>query len=92
MGYLSALVAAAQKVGSVDPEKVNNAIQSGLKFSAPANDGMMISRPDFGNDRTVDSICSVNYVQMGKGGQTKLIETHPADQELELFRQAYPAK
>lgn len=92
MGYLSALVAAAQQAGSIDPEKVNTAIQSGLKFSAPANDGMMISRPDFGNNRTVDSICSVNYVQFGKGGEKKLLETHPADQELQLFRQAYPAK
>jgi branched-chain amino acid transport system substrate-binding protein len=92
LAYLPCLLAAAQQVGSIDPEAINKVVQSGLKFTAPNNESMMISRPDFGNSRTVDSICAVNFVQYEQGGKMKLLETINADNALKLFRQAYPGK
>ncbi len=92
-GSAFCLVAALQKADSIDVDKVNSVIQSGLKFSDAAGDGMMISRGDFGNSRTVDSISAYYMVQYGSNEQdTKLVDTITVDQALALFRKAYPEK
>lgn len=54
-GY-SAITAAMQKTGSTDPQKVAAALNNGIQFESTEGPVLMISRPDMGIDRTIDSI------------------------------------
>lgn len=83
------LKAALEKAGTTDVEQVTDVIGSGLKYSAPSGDGEMVSRPDIGNSRTVDSI-STYYMKQVTNGKTKLLATISADDALNLFRIAFP--
>jgi branched-chain amino acid transport system substrate-binding protein len=88
-GLYSPLVAALNKAGSLDTDKVSDTIASGMEFSSPIGDGKMISRPDLGNNRTVDSI-STYYVKQVVGGKIKLLSTISPDRALEYFRVVNP--
>jgi branched-chain amino acid transport system substrate-binding protein len=80
------LTAALGQAGSTDTDKVAAVISNGLKFNTPIGSGIMISRPDLGNERTVDSICEY-YIKQIKGGQVKLLGTISIDEGLKYFQQ-----
>ena len=86
----SCLKAALLKAGSLDTDKISDVIANGLEFSSPTGDGKMVSRPDIGNNRTVDSI-STYYMKQITNGKPKLLATISADDALGYFRIASPA-
>ena len=86
----SALKAALIKAGATDPDKVSEALATGLEFSSPSGDGKMISRPDLGNERTVDSVATY-YMKQFKGNTSSLLATIKADDALTAFRAATAA-
>ena len=88
-GMYPPLIAALKKAGTLDTTKVSDTLASGLEFSSPTGDGKMISRPDLGNNRTVDSIATY-YMKQIVGGKNKIIATISTDEALELFRTANP--
>lgn len=94
--YLSVLsnfdcmVAALQKAGSPDPDKVAGVISNGLEFDSATGPGQMISRPDLGNKRTIDSIQAI-YMKKIEGGKARLLTTIEIAEGLEYFRKANPA-
>jgi len=81
--------AAYQQAGSLDADKVAAVIFDGLKFDSAIGAGQMISRPDLGNERTVDS-AGVTYIKQIKGGAISLIATVDIDEALGYFYQAVP--
>jgi branched-chain amino acid transport system substrate-binding protein len=83
------LKAALAKAGSLDTDKVSEAIASGLEFPSPTGDGKMISRPDVGNNRTVDSITDFYMKQIRKGKSEVLVKI-TMEKALSLMRQAFP--
>jgi branched-chain amino acid transport system substrate-binding protein len=89
-GLYQPLITALKKAGSLDTAKVSDTLASGLEFSSVSGDGKMISRPDIGNERTVDSI-STYYVKQIVDGKIKLLATISSDEALELFRKATSA-
>jgi branched-chain amino acid transport system substrate-binding protein len=78
------------KAGSTDTDKVSDAIASGLTYLTPTGDGKMISRPDLGNNRTVDSV-SDYYLKKIQGGKAQLIATISVDQAIKYFDKANAA-
>ena len=75
-----ALAEAIRKAQSVDPEKVANVLASGLRFDSPYGQGMMVSRPDMGNQRTVDVVfaTTIGTIQKGKVKVVYQISTEEA--------------
>jgi branched-chain amino acid transport system substrate-binding protein len=90
MAVYPCLRTALEKAGSLDTEKVVAVLNNGMEFSAPTGDGKMISRPDLGNDRTVDSI-STYYMKLIKNGKAELLATISMDEALNLFQTSNPA-
>jgi len=72
MNY-TCLQAALQKAGSIDPDKVAEAIATGLQWDGPSGAFKMIDRPDKGNSRTVDCVFDLWPVKI-TGGKAVLIE------------------
>jgi ABC-type branched-subunit amino acid transport system substrate-binding protein len=72
--YYQALLTAIQKAGSVDVDKVAAVLSNGMAWTSPAGEQKMVSRPDLGNSRTVDSVTSF-YIKQIQGGKSKLIAT-----------------
>jgi branched-chain amino acid transport system substrate-binding protein len=91
LGSYSCLKAALQQAGSIDVDKVAAALNGGLKYDSPIGPMQMMSRPDFGNDRTVDSIGTYYIKQMTKDGQPKLLTTISPEEALSFFRTVNPA-
>ena len=60
----SCLRAALQQAGSLDTDKVADVIGNGLKYEGPTGAAQMISRPDMGNNRTVDSVTTLYFKQI----------------------------
>jgi len=75
------LIAALQKAQSIDPDAVAAVIGSGLEFDSPQAPAMMISRPDMGNDRTVDALFEA-YMARFEGGKAVHIDTITFDDAL----------
>jgi branched-chain amino acid transport system substrate-binding protein len=88
-GLYPPLIAALEKAGSLDTDKVSDALAGGLEFSSPTGDGKMISRPDLGNNRTVDSI-STYYMKQIVDGKIKLLATISPDEALKFFQIVNP--
>jgi branched-chain amino acid transport system substrate-binding protein len=82
------LVAALQKAGSTDPDKVAAAIGSGLKYESASGSGMMIARPDLGNERTVDTIVALSLKKV-ENGKVSPLATMTLDQAYQLLKKAY---
>jgi len=78
-----------QQAGSLDPDKVAVSISNGMKYESPTGNGQMISRPDVGNNRTVDSIATF-YIKQIQGGKPVLVATISQDEALGYFRAIYP--
>jgi len=84
IAYYSCLIAAFEKAGSIDSDKVCSVIQSGLEFSSPAYDYKMIARPDKGNTRTVDA-ASTKYFKVIKDGKPVLLDTISVNKVVEMW-------
>lgn len=82
--YFYALITAIQKAQSLDTDKVAEVFAGGMKFDYPGGSTQMISRPDFGNSRTIDSI-STHYIKRIKGGQAELIAKLSIEEALEYW-------
>ena len=80
--------AALEKAGSLDVDKVADAISSGLEYEGPTAKFKMIDRPDLGNKRTVDSIASYYFKEV-KGGKPVQIYHVSFDEALGYFRQVF---
>jgi branched-chain amino acid transport system substrate-binding protein len=91
IGNYACLKAALQQAGSADTGKLADLIAKGLKFDSPTGAGQMISRPDLGIDRAVDSITAMNIKQV-KQGKPVLIATIPLDEAMNSCKMAYTAK
>jgi ABC-type branched-subunit amino acid transport system substrate-binding protein len=91
INYFCCLAAALEKAGTLDTDKLASLIGSGFKFESPNGDVQMISRPDLGNNRTVDSVAT-SYLKRIKGGQPTLLGTIPQEEALQYYRIAHPAK
>jgi branched-chain amino acid transport system substrate-binding protein len=90
LGSFSCMIAALQKAGSVDVDKVADALNNGLKYDSPIGPIQMMSRPDVGNNLTVDSVGTYYIKQMTKDGQPKLLATIGPDEAMNYFRTANP--
>jgi branched-chain amino acid transport system substrate-binding protein len=88
-GDYAAFRAAFQKAGSTDVDKVAAVIFNGMKYESPSGSAVMISRPDLGNNRTVDSICTA-YIKQIKNGSISVLSTISQEEALKIFQTAYP--
>ena len=61
------LVAALQKAGSLDSQKVADTIAAGIEFPAAIGEGKTVPRPDMGNPRCVDSMYHTYMSQITDG-------------------------
>jgi branched-chain amino acid transport system substrate-binding protein len=84
-----ALKTALQKAGAVDTDKVAAVMSNGMEYDTPMGLGRMVSRPDLGNDRTVDSISSICVTQILNGEPT-LLANIGIDEALNYFKVAFP--
>jgi branched-chain amino acid transport system substrate-binding protein len=85
----SCLKAALEQAGSTDVDKVTAVLSNGMKYESPNCALQMISRPDVGNDRTVDSIGTYYVKQLDKDGKIKLLATISTDEALKYFQTVY---
>jgi branched-chain amino acid transport system substrate-binding protein len=83
------LLGAIKAANSVDPEKVRAVLANGMKYDSPCfpTQGMMVSRPDLGNNRTVDTMGSmaVKQVVNGKAKILKVLTLDEAQKYNKIF-------
>jgi ABC-type branched-subunit amino acid transport system substrate-binding protein len=85
------LMAAFQKAGSTDPEKVADVIANGLRFESVVSGTIqMVARPDLDQKRTVDSACTL-YLKKIVKGKPVLIDTVPVEKTIPLY-ESYNSK
>jgi branched-chain amino acid transport system substrate-binding protein len=80
------LTSAIQQAGSLDTDKVMAVVNNGMKFEGINGSFLMISRPDLGNNRTVDSV-SITYIKEITGGKVKLLSTISLDEAIGYLQQ-----
>jgi branched-chain amino acid transport system substrate-binding protein len=81
VGGFYMLLAAMKQAQSIDTNKVAAAIANGLKFDSPQGPVLMISRPDMGNNRTVESLYET-YIHTVEKGKVKLLATVSVEEGL----------
>lgn len=89
VGEYAGLRAALQQAGSLDTDEVMEVVTNGMEYEGPTGAAQMISRPDIGNNRTVDSISTI-YVKQIVGGEPTLLGTISIDEGLSYFRMVFP--
>jgi ABC-type branched-subunit amino acid transport system substrate-binding protein len=80
----SAIIAALEKAQSLDPDKVAEALASGMEWESPCGPLQMVARPDVGNTRTVDSINTI-YMKQIVDGKAVLLDTVDLDTAAAYF-------
>jgi ABC-type branched-subunit amino acid transport system substrate-binding protein len=85
VGCFDCLIAGLKKANSLDTDKVAAAIGSGLDYETAQGPGKMISRPDLGNDRTVDSVLAWIMKKI-HNGQPEYVTTISIEDSLAYFR------
>ena len=80
-----------QQAGSLDVDKVAAVVFNGLKFECGSGTFQMITRPDMGNNRTVDTVRAL-YLKKVVGGKTTLLATISIDEALGYLRVLFPAE
>jgi hypothetical protein len=70
-------------------DEVAAVLSSGMEYETPAGIGKMISRPDLGNDRTVDSITTY-YVKNIVDGEPVLLDSIEMEEALGYFQTLFP--
>jgi branched-chain amino acid transport system substrate-binding protein len=88
LGTWSSLRAALQQAGSLDPDKVSAVLGNGLKFEGPFGTAEMVSRPDQGNSKTVDSVVAP-YIYKVSGGKATMVDNLTLDEAVSAFKQFY---
>jgi branched-chain amino acid transport system substrate-binding protein len=81
------LKAALENAKSVEPDKVAAVISNGLKFSTHLAPGMMISRPDQNNPRTIDALYGQTMATM-EGGKVKVLAKVSREEGFELIKKS----
>jgi ABC-type branched-subunit amino acid transport system substrate-binding protein len=76
---------ALEKAQSLDPDKVAQVMASGLKFDTAYGPGMMISRPDQDNPRTIDALYEFTMATLEEG-EIKVLDQVSADKAFELIK------
>lgn len=76
---------ALQNAGSIDPDEVAAVLASGMTYDSPAGPMQMVSRPDRGITRTVDSVATCYIKQMTSDGQANLIATIGLDDAIAYY-------
>ncbi len=82
-----ALKAALENAKSIDPDKVAAVISSGLKFNTHIAPGMMISRPDQNNPRTIDALYGQTMSTM-EGGKVKVLAKISREEGFDLIKKS----
>jgi hypothetical protein len=87
----TALKAAMQKAGSIDVQKVADALHAGgIEFLVPDGKGVMISRPDMRLDSAcVDAVID-NVIKIIHNGKPEVLAKFSPEKSLEYVRRAYP--
>ncbi len=85
------LKAAIQEAGSLDVDEVATAIFDGLKFDCASGTFQMITRPDLGNNRTVDSVRTV-FLKQIVNGKAELMATISVEEALSFFQEIIPVE
>jgi len=85
------LRAALKQAGSLDTDKVAAAISNGLKFEGPTGLMQMASRPDLGNNRTVEGIVGFIIKRIG-GGKPVPIASLTLEEAAGYFYQVFAKK
>jgi branched-chain amino acid transport system substrate-binding protein len=83
------LRAALLQSGSTDTDKVADVISKGLTFESPCGSARMMSRPDLGQDRTVDSVANY-YIKQIRGGKVELLASITIDEATAYYQKANP--
>lgn len=68
------ILAAIEEAGTLDTTELANHLAQGFSWDAPTGYYKLVSRPDLGNDRTVDSVQTIYMKQIVKG-ETVLLDT-----------------
>jgi branched-chain amino acid transport system substrate-binding protein len=79
------LVTALQKAGNLNTDDIASVIGNGLQFDTPSGPAKMISRPDLGNNRTIDSVQTA-YMKKIVGGKGTLLATIGLDEAIGYFQ------
>lgn len=83
------LITALQEAKSLDPDKVAAVISNGMKYeSVCCANSVMVSRPELGNTKTVDTMGGIAIKQM-VGGVGKIIYTIPIDEAYQYNAKFY---
>jgi len=83
------LMEALDQAQSLVPADVAAVIADGMAFETPQAPAVMISRPDFGNNRTVDALFEAYMIQV-VGGEAVLIDTISLAEALEKVQMTFP--
>jgi len=83
------LMEALDQAQSLDPADVAAVIGDGMTFETPQSEAVMISRPDFGNPRTVDALYEAYMIQVQEG-EAVLIHTISLAEALEKVQMTFP--
>jgi len=79
------LKTALETAKTTDVDKVAAVIASGIKFDTLLAPGMMISRPDMNNPRTVDALYGLRVAAV-EAGKIKLVEKLSPEEGFELIK------
>jgi branched-chain amino acid transport system substrate-binding protein len=82
------ILAGLQKAGTVDPDKVTEAIASGLEYESPLGMGKMMARPDQGNTRTVDTFLALSIKKI-ENGTASIVHVMTLDEAYGYVKQFY---
>jgi len=83
------LMEALDQAQSLDVDDVAAVIGDGMEFETPQAPAVMISRPDFGNPRTVDALYEAYMIEI-QGGEAVLIDTISLAEALEKVEMTFP--
>jgi branched-chain amino acid transport system substrate-binding protein len=82
------LTDALQAAKSIDANKVASVLGNGLKYSSPCCSAVMVSRPDLGISRTVDTVGGL-YLKQIINGQKKIIAEIPMEEAIQYNAKFY---
>ena len=72
------LKAAVEKAGSLDSDAIAGLLSNGMKYDSLNGQSQMVSRPDLGNNKTVDSVATF-YIKQVQNGKAQLLATISVD-------------
>lgn len=83
------LMEALDQAQSLDVDDVAAVLGDGMAFESPQSQAVMISRPDFGNNTTVDALYEAYMIQVQEG-EAVLIDTISLAEALEKVEMTFP--